>query len=139
MISMLIADGYAKERRAISLEAHEQAARHTEEYWKWLECADERELKALIEQDPRLQLACMDITMQDAVEMAKQVPTLESEADLQEKASETHRRAIPGYTAAELADKAKKAGDSPDVVKDDVTEITLFDYSDILDSDQGSK
>ncbi len=74
-----------------------------------------------------------------SAEMAKQVPTLESEADLQEKASETHRRAIPGYTAAELADKAKKAGDSPDVVKDDVTEITLFDYSDILDSDQGSK
>lgn len=79
MISMLIADGYAKERRAISLEAHEQAARHTEEYWKWLECADERELKALIEQDPRLQMACMDITMQDAVEMAKQVRARSSE------------------------------------------------------------
>ena len=83
----------------------------------------------------------------------KAVPTLESEADIQknnskkekapedlsEKSSEVHRRAIPGYTAAELADKAKKAGDSPDVVKDDVTEITLFDYSDILDSDQSEK
>ena len=74
----------------------------------------------------------------------QEIPALESEADIQEKNStvksaEVKRRAIPGYTAAELAEKAKKAGDSPDVVKDDVTEITLFDYSDILDSDKGTK
>lgn len=79
MISMLIADAYAKERRAISMEAHEQAARHTEEYWDWMECADEKELKALIDKDPRLHMACLDITMHDAVEMAKQVRSRSSE------------------------------------------------------------
>ena len=45
---MLIADGYAKERRAISLEAREQAANLTDEYWNCLECADEKELESLI-------------------------------------------------------------------------------------------
>lgn len=79
MISMLIADSYTKERRAISLEAHEQAARHTEEYWEWFECKDEKELSTLIAEDPRLHLACLDITMQDAVEMAKQVRARSSE------------------------------------------------------------
>lgn len=73
MISMLIADGYAKERRAISLEAHEQAARHTDEYWKWMECGDEQALKKLLGEDPRLHLACLDITMQNAVDSAKKI------------------------------------------------------------------
>lgn len=73
MISMLIADGYAKERRAISLEAHEQAARHTDEYWNWLECADEKALDKLLKEDPRLHLACLDITMRDAVNSAKEI------------------------------------------------------------------
>ncbi len=26
----------------------------------------------------------------------------------------------------------KKAGDAPDIVKDDITKVTLFDYSDII-------
>ena len=79
MISMLIADGYTKERRAISLEAHEQAANHTDEYWNWMECADEKELESLIAQDPRLHLACLDITMRDAVDSAKAIRARSSE------------------------------------------------------------
>ena len=73
MIAMLIADSRAQERRAISYEAHEQAARQTEEYWEWLECADDSELRKLVAEDPRLHLACVDITMKDAVEMAKEI------------------------------------------------------------------
>ncbi|GEM_PF-472285 len=48
-------------------------------------------------------------------------------------AAERPKRQIPGYTATELADQARRAGDRPDVVRDQVTEITLFDYSDIID------
>ena len=73
MISMLIADCNAKERRAISLEAHEQAAKHTDEYWNWLECADENALEKLLEDDPRLHLVCLDITMRDGVNSAKEI------------------------------------------------------------------
>ena len=73
MIAMLIADSRTKERRAISFEAHEQAARQTEEYWEWMECSDDSELKKLVAEDPRLHLACVDITMKDAVEMAKEI------------------------------------------------------------------
>ena len=43
------------------------------------------------------------------------------------------KRAIPGWTASQLADIAKELGDSPDIVKDDITEVTLFDYSDLFD------
>ena len=53
MIAMLIADSRTKERRAISFEAHEQAARQTEEYWEWMECSDDSELKKLVAEDPR--------------------------------------------------------------------------------------
>ena len=45
------------------------------------------------------------------------------------------KRAIPGYSAEELAEQAMTAGDSPDIMKDDITEVTLFDYSDILNED----
>ena len=45
------------------------------------------------------------------------------------------KRAIPGYSAEELAEQAMTAGDNPDVMKDDITEVTLFDYSDILNED----
>ena len=45
------------------------------------------------------------------------------------------QRAIPGYTPDQLAEQAKSLGDEPDVVKDDITDVTLFDYSDILNED----
>ena len=76
---MLIADGYAKERRAISLEAHEQAAIHTDEYWNWLECADGQELRKLVDEDPRLHLACVDVTMRGALDSAKEIRSNSSE------------------------------------------------------------
>jgi len=45
---------------------------------------------------------------------------------------EIKKLAIPRYTAAQLAQKAQKAGDNPDIVRDDVTSVTLFDYSDLF-------
>lgn len=48
---------------------------------------------------------------------------------------EIKKMAIPSYSARELAEKAKRAGDAPDIVKDDITKVVLFDYSDIVGDD----
>ena len=41
-------------------------------------------------------------------------------------------RLIP---SAACKSRKKKAGDAPDIVKDDITKVTLFDYSDIISGD----
>lgn len=53
--------------------------------------------------------------------------------------SEVRRLAIPRYTASQLQAKARKAGDAPDIVRDSITKVTLFDYSDIIGSDVASE
>ena len=56
--------------------------------------------------------------------------------DLVEKeAAPAIQRAIPGYSVEELSQQAGEAGDAPEVMKDDITDVTLFDYSDILNDD----
>ncbi|MBQ8304636.1 MAG: hypothetical protein IJX90_00240 [Blautia sp.] len=60
-------------------------------------------------------------------------PVIEDlEPDEEPEIAEIRKRAIPGYSAAQLADQAKEKGLSPDMVRDDITDVTLFDYSDIL-------
>ncbi|MDO4308302.1 MAG: hypothetical protein Q4C77_15895 [Eubacteriales bacterium] len=46
--------------------------------------------------------------------------------------AEVKKMAIPVRSAAQLADMAKQEGDAPDIVKDGITKVTLFDYSDII-------
>lgn len=46
------------------------------------------------------------------------------------------KMAIPTWTAAQLAEKARKDGDNPDVMKEAITKVTLFDYSDIISDDE---
>lgn len=50
----------------------------------------------------------------------------------QEVQQEEHELAMPIYTAAELIQKAKEAGDDPEVRYDEESGITILDYSDIL-------
>ena len=45
---------------------------------------------------------------------------------------EIKKLAIPRRTASQLANRARKAGDAPDIVRDSITKVTLFDYSDII-------
>lgn len=45
---------------------------------------------------------------------------------------EEKKLAMPVYTKEELLNKAKAAGDEPHVVEDEVSGVTLLDYSDIL-------
>lgn len=73
MIAMLIVDTRQKERRAIFMEAREQAAKHTEEYWEWIECTDGKELRALLKKNPRMHLVCLDVTMPEALDCAKEI------------------------------------------------------------------
>lgn len=52
--------------------------------------------------------------------------------EIEVKPQEIKKMAIPVWSAAQLADRAKQEGDAPDIVKDGVTNVTLFDYSDII-------
>ena len=53
-------------------------------------------------------------------------------SDNDEATAEIKRMVIPAWSAAQLAETAKNQGDAPDIVRDDVTKVTLFDYSDIV-------
>ena len=59
----------------------------------------------------------------------KAAPEITEEED---EPVEIKKLAIPRYSPAQLAAKAKKEGDAPDIVKDEITKVTLFDYSDIF-------
>ena len=56
----------------------------------------------------------------------------ETEPEDEEEEVEIKKLAIPRRSAAQLANKARKAGDTPDIVRDSITKVTLFDYSDII-------
>ena len=77
-----------------------------------------------------------DQTKQVTIHKKKvQIPETLEESDSPEGQIEIKRLAIPRLTAAQLMQKAKKAGDSPEVVRDEITKVTLLDYSDILAGD----
>ena len=56
----------------------------------------------------------------------------EEEWEEEEAPVEIKKMAMPVWTASQLADKAKREGDAPDIVRDSITKVTFFDYSDIL-------
>lgn len=62
----------------------------------------------------------------------KQEPVQEQEPE----PAEIKKMAIPVWSAAQLAEAAKRRGDAPEIVRDDITKVTLFDYSDIIAEDQ---
>lgn len=57
-------------------------------------------------------------------------------AQTRREPAEVQRIAVPLYTAAQLAEKARQDGDAPDVIKDEITKVTLFDYSDIISGEE---
>ena len=74
--------------------------------------------------------------LKEALEEEKQ--ELEAPVDEEEETESLpiRRMAIPVWSAAQIAENAKNQGDAPDIVKDDVTKVTLFDYSDIVAGDK---
>lgn len=72
---------------------------------------------------------------QEIQETAKEEElTVQMEEEKEEEAETDGniRFAIPSYTKDELINKAKEAGDEPEVVEDEISGVTLLDYSDIL-------
>lgn len=57
---------------------------------------------------------------------------IKEEPEEDEEPVEIRKLAIPRYTASQLANKARKEGDTPDIVRDSITKVTLLDYSDII-------
>lgn len=60
----------------------------------------------------------------------------EETGESEEIPTEIKRMVIPAWSAAQIAENAKNQGDAPDIVRDDVTKVTLFDYSDIIADEQ---
>lgn len=60
----------------------------------------------------------------------------EEESSQAEEPVELKKMAVPRYTAEELAAQVKASGDVPQVMRDEISKVVLFDYSDIITSDQ---
>ena len=72
---------------------------------------------------------------QEVQETAKEEElTVQMEEEKEEEAEidGNIRFAIPSYTKDELINKAKEAGDEPEVVEDEISGVTFLDYSNIL-------
>lgn len=70
--------------------------------------------------------------VKEKLEEQKQEPVQEEEPE----PAEIKKMAIPAWSAAQLAEAAKRRGDAPEIVRDEITNVTLFDYSDIITEDQ---
>ena len=60
MIAMLIAESPSSERKGLLQEARWQAARLTEDDWKWIECGTSKEVLGLIEDGSKIDMMCLD-------------------------------------------------------------------------------
>lgn len=77
---------------------------------------------------------------QETSPVREKVQEAVKEADFEEEEPvEIKKLAIPAWSAAQLADRAKQEGDAPEIVRDDITNVTLFDYSDIIGEDESDK
>ena len=74
--------------------------------------------------------------LKEALEEEKQKPEAPVDEEEETESLPIRRMAIPVWSAAQIAENAKNQGDAPDIVKDDVTKVTLFDYSDIVAGDK---
>lgn len=74
--------------------------------------------------------------LKEALEEEKQEQEAPVDEEEETESLPIRRMAIPVWSAAQIAENAKNQGDAPDIVKDDVTKVTLFDYSDIVASDK---
>jgi DNA-binding LytR/AlgR family response regulator len=78
MIAMLIAESPSSERKGLLQEARWQAARLTEDDWKWIECGTSKEVLGLIEDGRKIDMMCLDLTMQTTDQMLTAAQSLRS-------------------------------------------------------------
>ena len=65
-------------------------------------------------------------------EVAQTQPVVLEEVSGEEQESEEKKLAMPVYTKEELLAKAEADGDQPEIIEDEVSGVTLVDYSDVL-------
>ena len=78
MIAMLIAESPDTERKSLLQEARWQAARLTEDDWKWIECGTSKDVLGLIEDGSKIDMMCLDLTMQTTDQMLNAAQSLRS-------------------------------------------------------------
>lgn len=76
MIVMLISDGSKEERQYIVSYAKDLAGKWTEESWRMLQCATVSELEETVTQKVKTDIVCVDITMNGALELTKELRRL---------------------------------------------------------------
>lgn len=99
-----------------------------------------KEIAAATSEEPDTSAEIKEMMRADAEE----VPVVEEEAvqeNFGEEAEEdisipVKKMAIPQWSVSELANRAKAAGDAPEIMKDEITNVTLFDYSDIVGEEE---
>ena len=70
---MLISESPDAERRKMLSLAKDQAAACTDEMWKWHECGTIEELNTLLTENFRMDISCLDLTMEGTLDAAKTV------------------------------------------------------------------
>lgn len=79
MIAMLVADCPEIERKKLLQESKWQAARLTDESWVWIECDSAKSLLQAAEGGRRLDIMCLDLTMQKTEQMLSAAEKLRHE------------------------------------------------------------
>ena len=70
---MLISESPDAERRKMLSLAKDQAAACTDEMWKWHECGTIEELNTLLTENFRMDISCLDLTMEGTLDAAKTI------------------------------------------------------------------
>ena len=83
---------------------------------------EETELEAAEQEEETEEPEDMDLTQ----------PVVLEEVSEEEQEPEEKKLAMPVYTKEELLAKAEADGDQPEVIEDEVSGVTLVDYSDVL-------
>lgn len=73
-----------------------------------------------------------DTAEKESAVIEVEIPEKMEEPASKETTPQVRRLAMPAYTREELIEKAKAAGEEPDIVEDETNGITFLDYSDIL-------
>ena len=73
MVEMLIFGSHQQEVKALELYSKEYAALYTEEKWNYFSCLDVASLNEFLSRNPLLDMACVDITVDGAIEQVTEL------------------------------------------------------------------
>lgn len=73
---MIISGGTDRERQYIVSYAKDLAGRYTEENWKMIQCASQKELSDVVKEKVPANMICVDITVDGALELVKELRRL---------------------------------------------------------------